>query len=65
MIGGDTWRKWYRRIKPTLVANVRRQGDTYFWQPIDRDRGVNDIFATAVYTTVLAIPYGYLPLYQR
>jgi hypothetical protein len=65
MIGGDTWRKWYRRVKPTLLANARRQGDNYFWQPLDRDRGVNDIFATAVYTTVLAIPYGYLPLYQR
>lgn len=65
MIGGETWRKWYRRVKPTLIANVRRQGDTCFWQPLDRERGVNDIFATAVYTTVLAIPYGYLPLYQR
>jgi hypothetical protein len=65
MIGGETWKRWYGRVKPTLLAHVRRQGELCYWQPIDRERGVNDVFATAVYTTVLAIPYGYLPLYQR
>ena len=65
MIGGDTWKRWYGRVKPTLIANVKRSGENYYWQPLDADRGVNDIFATAVYTTILAIPYGYLPLYQR
>ena len=65
MIGGDTWNRWYNRVKPTLLANVRRQGELCYWQPLDRERGVNEIFATAVYATVLAVPYGYLPLYQR
>jgi hypothetical protein len=65
MIGGETWRLWYGRVKPTLLANVKRQGDVCFWQPLDGNRGVSDVFATAVYTTVLAVPYGYLPLYQR
>jgi hypothetical protein len=65
MIGGETWKKWYGRVKPTLVANVKRSGENFYWQPLDADRGVNDVFATAVYTTILAVPYGYLPLYQR
>ncbi|CAN5393435.1 terpene cyclase/mutase family protein [soil metagenome] len=65
MIGGETWKKWYGRVRSTLVANVKRSGENYYWQPLDADRGVNDIFATAVYTTILAVPYGYLPLYQR
>jgi hypothetical protein len=65
MIGGDTWRKWYGRVKPTLIANVKRSGENFYWQPLDADRGVNDIFATSLYTTILAIPYGYMPIYQR
>ena len=30
-----------------------------------RGKGINDVYATAVYTTILAMPYHYLPLYQR
>ena len=28
-------------------------------------RGVGPVYATAVYTTILAMPYHYIPLYQR
>jgi hypothetical protein len=68
MIGGETWTKWYANIKSILLApgvlNQMPDGSN-FWRPLDGGAGVNDVYATAVYTTILAMPYGYLPLYQR
>jgi hypothetical protein len=68
MIGGDTWAAWYRNIKSILlspgVLNPGPDGSN-FWRPLDGGGGVNEVYATAVYTTILAMPYGYLPLYQR
>jgi hypothetical protein len=63
MIGGDTWKTWYERMKSELMTTVRREGDFASWQPIDHK--VGDLYATAVYTTILAMPYHYIPLYQR
>ncbi|MGF1632823.1 MAG: prenyltransferase/squalene oxidase repeat-containing protein [Phycisphaerae bacterium] len=66
MIGGDTWRDWYAMAAGELLEKVEeRDGGQFFWKPIDGGRGVNDIYATAVYTTVLALPLQYLPIYQR
>ncbi|MFN4243435.1 MAG: prenyltransferase/squalene oxidase repeat-containing protein [Tepidisphaerales bacterium] len=65
MIGGDAWTQWYRTVHATLVPQAQRQGEMVFWRPMEGGNGVNEIFATAVYTTVLAMPYAYLPLYQR
>lgn len=65
MIGGDAWDTWYRRIKGRLLPAVVSAGDTFFWRPLDGGNGVNDVFATAVYTTILAMPYQLLPIYQR
>jgi hypothetical protein len=67
MIGGDTWQRWYDQINKKLLSTpkLQRQGDTVYWQPLEGGQGVNDVYATAVYTTILAMPYHYLPLYQR
>jgi hypothetical protein len=65
MIGGDTWRKWYEQMRGTLLKQVRRQGDLAYWDTdLDR-RAVGPVYCTAVYATILALPYHYMPLYQR
>jgi len=70
MIGGETWREWYGRLKKTLLEDAggklrqdAASGMTY-WEPLD-GQGVGPVYATAVYTTILAMPYHYIPLYQR
>lgn len=67
MIGGEAWQTWYARSRETLVSKVTRQGpDIAYWEAFDSNsRRVGPVYATAVYTTVLAMPYHYLPLYQR
>ena len=64
MIGGDTWEKWYKAIATTVVKSIKKEGDIYRWDASGRG-GVGPIYTTAVYTTMLAMPYHYLPLYQR
>ena len=63
MVGGDAWKDWYSRVKDLLMANVHREGDFASWEPMDRKVGV--VYSTAVYTMILAMPYHYVPLYQR
>jgi len=66
MIGGDTWRQWYTMMKDTLFKAVTTKGDTSYWDTkLDQGRGVGQIYCTAVYTMILAMPYHYIPLYQR
>ncbi len=66
MIGGDTWRKWYTFIQPELMRTVVREGDKAFWREEGGGHGsVGPVFVTAVNTTILAMPWHYLPLYQR
>ncbi len=66
MIGGETWKNWYEWIDKTLLGAAQKQGDMIFWEPrFDGGRGVGRLYCTAVYTTILAMPYHYLPLYQR
>ncbi len=64
MIGGDTWKRWYDLMQKDLLAKVVTQGEISYWQPADGG-GISPIFTTAVHTTILAMPYHYLPLYQR
>ncbi len=61
MVGGDTWRRWYDLMKGELLPKVQRNGDQCSWD----DREVGNIYATACYTTILAMPWHYIPLYQR
>jgi squalene cyclase len=67
MMGGKTWESWYSYISSILQKEVIRQGDIYYWEAKrdGGDGGIGPIMCTAVYTTILAMPYHYLPLYQR
>jgi len=67
MIGGETWRKYYEYTRNFLVKNVRTKGSICYWEPnMDRERGnEGPMYNTAVYTKILAMPYHYIPLYQR
>ena len=68
MIGGDAWRQWYEGIKTILIdragSKLRKEGDLFYWEPFD-GQGVGPVYATSVYTMILAMPYHYIPLYQR
>jgi hypothetical protein len=68
MIGGKTWQTWYDKMKKALIddagAKLKVEGDMRYWLPLDQ-QGVGPVYATAVYTTILAMPYHYIPLYQR
>jgi len=66
MIGGDSWRKWYDSVKQSLMSRVKRQGDTCSFTLLPGDQsGQNEVYVTAVNTLILAMPYHYIPLYQR
>jgi len=63
MIGGNNWKSWYQLMRTELLGKVIREGPLTYWEPVDKQ--VNSIYATSVYTTILAMPYHYIPLYQR
>jgi squalene cyclase len=66
MIGGETWRRWYTQLKEVLLNNVTTREDRAWWEPrLDHGRAVGAVYCTAVYTMILAMPYHYIPLYQR
>jgi prenyltransferase beta subunit len=64
MIGGKTWEDWYAHMRTTLMAKAISQGDIAYWKDIE-GQGLGDAYATSVYTMILAMPYHYVPLYQR
>ena len=65
MVGGKSWKDWYERIKGELVPKAKREGELAYWEPLDGDRDLGTIYVTAVYANILAMPYHYVPLYQR
>lgn len=68
MMGGETWERWYAQMKEILLKNVSPvRGDMYYWEPkLDAGHGgVGPTYSTAVYVMILAMPYHYIPLYQR
>ena len=69
MRGGDTWEKWYGLLKEALVKKATVKGDIAYWDPnetqLDGGRNVGPVYATSVYTMILAMHYHYIPLYQR
>jgi hypothetical protein len=66
MIGGETWKNWYQDLRKTLMGRVKRKGDEYYWPPLPGDNaGSDELYVTAVNTLILAMPYHYIPLYQR
>jgi hypothetical protein len=64
MIGGDNWRRWYEQTKTRLLSTVIKNGETSYWDE-KRSQKLGPIYETAVFVTVLAMPYHYVPLYQR
>jgi len=67
MIGGATWQKWYTMVKEELLADVVQNGGFFYWEN-NPDKGrswVGPVYCTTVYTMILAMPYHYIPLYQR
>jgi hypothetical protein len=68
MVGGETWAKWYSQLKDVLFKSASSiRGEMYYWEPkLDAGGGgVGPTFSTAVYVMILAMPYHYIPLYQR
>ena len=63
MIGGETWKTWYTNLRAELLKTARRQGEAVYWEKQGADPGTT--YCTAVYTTLLALPFHYVPLYQR
>jgi len=60
MIGGATWKRWYGLMRDELLRTVRRDGEQCHW-----DGEVGPVYCTAAHVTILAMPWHYIPLYQR
>lgn len=56
--GGEDWKSYYPKMAQELL---RRKGGDNSWN----GDGVGNIFGTAIATTILQLPYGYLPICQR
>ena len=65
MIGGETWQKWYGQLKEILLKNVSTRGEFSYWETSLDKNPIGMVYCTAVYTMILAMPYHYVPLYQR
>jgi hypothetical protein len=69
MVGGDQWKDWYGKLKTVLLESVTVPGgdkSIAYWNGLDNNaRPIGPVYATAVYTAILAMPYHYIPLYQR
>lgn len=66
MIGGKTWANWYGKVKTALMEKVKHDasGNAYWERDLDGS-SPGPIYSTSVYALILAMPYHYLPLYQR
>jgi hypothetical protein len=68
LIGGDKWKTYYQTFgRQFILHHVTTSGDMSHWDA-NLDTNAKDIgsnWCTAVFTTILSLPYGYLPLYQR
>ncbi len=60
MIGGETWKRWYGLMREQLLRSVKTQGDQSFWPG-----EIGAVYHTAAHATILAMPWHYIPLYQR
>lgn len=66
MIGGPTWENWYSKMSKYLLDKdkLKSEAGMFRWDSTGRG-GVGPVFTTAVFTMILAMPYNYIPLYQR
>lgn len=65
MIGGDTWNRWYSKMKQMLLKKVIQSGGSAHWDNTLGGGNVGEVYCTSIYTTILAMPWHYIPLYQR
>jgi hypothetical protein len=68
LIGGNKWKTYYQTFgQQFLLKHVTTQGDMSYWDASldQKAKGIGPNWCTAVFTTILSLPYGYLPLYQR
>jgi len=68
LIGGETWKTYYQTFaQDYLLKHVTTTPDGSYWDAsIDSSaKSIGPNWCTAVFTTILSLPYGYLPLYQR
>jgi hypothetical protein len=56
--GGKEWDEYYAKIAKWLIRQQRSDGS---WQ----GDGVGTTYGTALALTILQLPYGHLPIYQR
>ncbi len=56
-IGGTLWERYYEDLRKSLLSSQRSDGS---WTD-----NVGEAYATAIGVTVLALPYNYLPLFQK
>ncbi len=61
MIGGETWKKWYEKVRALLLERVHNDGEVSLWF----GNTVGPTYETSVNVMILAMPYQYIPLYQR
>jgi hypothetical protein len=62
MIGGETWSKWYSMLRDHLHQRATVDGDRAHWSGASQ---VGPLFETSVNAMILAMPYQFIPLYQR
>jgi len=65
MIGGEAWKRWYDHVSGKLIREAKREGELVFWSALEREQQGETVYPTAVYVAGLAIPLGFLPVYQR
>jgi hypothetical protein len=68
LMGGEKWKTYYESFgRQYLLTHVNTEGDMSYWSDsMDPNaKGIGSNWCTAVFTTILSLPYGYLPLYQR
>jgi len=66
MQGGESWQNYYDMVKRAILKRAITQQGTSYWEGrLDGDREVGPIYNTSVNTMILAMPYHYIPLYQR
>jgi hypothetical protein len=65
--GENIWKQWYGAIHDKLVDGVTEAGDEAYWDPKfdNGNQGQGRVYVTAVYIHILAMPFHYIPLYQR
>ncbi len=56
--GGKKWDDYFKKMSTWLIRNQRADGS---WQ----GDGVGTTYGTAIALTILQLPYGTLPIYQR